>query len=194
MSTIKPDKVLPVWDKYWRLTVLWEYRYKPVWSKPKYIWQEKLQCDCWNIVRARRTDVEKWVTKSCWCYINSNRHILCGNRKWKKINLTHWDTYTRLYRIYRNIKSRCNNPKSTSYPRYWWRWIKCLRDTYEDFKKDMWESYSKHIEKYWIKNTSIDRINNSWNYCKKNCRWATYKEQANNTRRNKINFNSVKDK
>lgn len=41
----------------------------------------------------------------------------------------------------------------------------------------MWESYEKHLLKFWIKNTTIDRINNGWNYCKENCRWATMSEQ-----------------
>ena len=33
---------------------------------------------------------------------------------------------------------------------------------------------------------AIYRIDWNWNYCKENCRWATYTEQANNTKSNKI--------
>ena len=46
----------------------------------------------------------------------------------------------------------------------------------------MYDSYIEHINKFWEDNTSIDRINWDWNYCKENCRRATCKEQSNNTK------------
>ena len=50
----------------------------------------------------------------------------------------------------------------------------------------MQEDYKMHVEKYWENNTTIDRINHNWDYCKENCKRSTKKEQANNTRRNRI--------
>ena len=84
--------------------------------------------------------------------------------------ITHWMTNTRIYHIYRWIVSRCNTPSMTWYERYWWRWIKCLWKTFEEFYKDMWESYYKHVEEYWEKNTTIDRIDVDWHYCQNNNR------------------------
>ena len=47
----------------------------------------------------------------------------------------------------------------------------------------MYESYVSHVNEFWEKNTTIDRIDSSKDYCKENCRWATIKEQANNKKR-----------
>jgi len=57
-----------------------------------------------------------------------------------------------------------------------------LWKSFEEFKKDMYDSYIIHIEKYGLKETTIDRINNEGNYCKKNCQWSTRSEQMKNRR------------
>ena len=50
----------------------------------------------------------------------------------------------------------------------------------------MLTSYNDHIKKFGTKETTIDRIGNNGNYSKENCRWATYKEQCRNTRKNRL--------
>lgn len=102
--------------------------------------------------------------------------------------LIHWlrkrDWNQRFGGIFNAINQRCNNPNNKNYPLYWWRWIKNERSDLLSFKDDMYPSYLEHCEKYWEKNTSIDRINPDWNYNKENCRRVTQKEQMNNLRTN----------
>lgn len=89
---------------------------------------------------------------------------------------------SKLYSTWQSMMVRCYNQKGVSYPLYGGRGIKvCKRwHKFENFYKDMG---NKPGPKY-----SIDRIDNSKGYNKKNCRWATQKEQCNNTRKN-VTFN-----
>jgi len=102
-------------------------------------------------------------------------------RKWRqKFSKVEWWWKNRICRIYCNMIDRCNNPMNKYYERYWWRWIKCLWSSIDEFVDDMYESYVEHCKEYWEKETTLDRIDNNWDYCKDNCRWATLQEQMNN--------------
>lgn len=97
-------------------------------------------------------------------------------------------TKTRFYYRYRGMFSRTTNKDNPKYKNYGARGIKvCDRWLkFENFKLDMYETYLSHIKKFGEKDTSIDRINNDGNYEPTNCRWATFKEQSNNTRANRL--------
>lgn len=100
-------------------------------------------------------------------------------------NKKHGMSNSRFYKIYTGIKSRCNNEKVRGYEKYGGRGIEVEWECFEQFNNDMFDEYKKHVEIFGEKETTLDRVDNNKNYSKDNCRWATYKEQARNTRKNR---------
>lgn len=86
---------------------------------------------------------------------------------------------TRLYRIWRNIKTRCLNTNNPSYKRYGGRGITVCNEWQNNFQAfKEWALSHGYAE-----NLTIDRINNDGNYEPDNCRWITMKKQSMNTSR-----------
>jgi len=81
---------------------------------------------------------------------------------------------SRIYHIYQNMKSRCNNPKKDNYHHYGGRGVTVCKEwnQFVQFFKDMGPSYSEQLQ--------LDRIDNNKGYSKENCRWVTPKQNSNN--------------
>lgn len=109
--------------------------------------------------------------KSCGCLQRKNAYIMSQN------NIKHHKTNTRLYNIWCSMKQRCYYVKHKEF-KYWGGKGVTVCDEWKDNFQNF---YDWAINNGYKDNLSIDRINCNGNYCPDNCRWATAKEQVNNT-------------
>ena len=118
------------------------------------------------------------------CHLISGASVSCGcpaSLRTKTLKTTHGRSKTSIHRIWCNIKSRCNSANNPAYYNYGGRGIKIC-----DKWNDSFEAFFAYMGERPSLDHSIDRIDTNGDYEPSNCRWATRKVQANNTRRNHI--------
>jgi len=169
-----PKLEIEKWEQFNRFTIIKEVKQK--WYNRYF----ECKCNCWNIKIIRLTHLRSWDTVSCWCYSIENL---------QKRSIKHWLSKTRIYNIWAWVQQRCNYKNSISYKNYGWRWIKCEWNAFGEFYSDIWDSYNTHFKSN-NGDTTIDRIDNNWNYNNENCRWTTMKEQQRN-KNNNVNYRGM---
>lgn len=85
------------------------------------------------------------------------------------------------YRHWINMRARCNAPGATGYAEWGGRGIKVCPEWSASFTQFLADMGPRPAPGY-----SIDRIDTNGDYEPDNCRWASAKEQARNTRANRI--------
>ena len=131
---------------------------------------------CGAEFKAHTSSVKFGNIKSCGCY---------KKQKIKEVNTKHNLIYTRIYKIWRDIKSRTLNLKNKSYNDYGGRGIIIC----DEWKNDPIAFYNWAMSNGYEENKglSIDRIDNDEGYFPENCRWTTQTIQARNQRMKKNN-------
>lgn len=143
-----------------------------------------VQCVCGNFAIVLGENLRNGRTKSCGCLqreIISKANTTPRKREIiSKTFLTHGATVGRketpTYKSWQNMRRRCLNSHDPKFPNYGGRGITiCVRwQSFAHFLADMGERPPGPY--------SLERKNNNKGYFPKNCRWATPKEQSNNTR------------
>lgn len=137
-------------------------------------------CECGTRKSISYGNLKKGLAKSCGCW---------NLEQIRRRNFRHGGAVRgakdRRYIVWCHMINRCENPNSEDYKWYGERGIRICdrwrhgdgeRTGYELFAADMGEPPPRH---------SIERIDVDGDYEPLNCKWATQKEQMQNTRRNK---------
>ena len=132
-------------------------------------------CDCGNQCIVSASHLKNGHTQSCGCY-----HI----EQIKEKNTKHGYFGSAIYLEHNAMKKRCYNSNHNEYHIYGGRGI----TMYEPWQKSF-QAYYDYVSKlpnFGKEGYTLNRIDNDGNYEPNNVEWATPKEQANNTRRNRF--------
>lgn len=124
------------------------------------------QCDCGNVVQVRAACLKSGNTQSCGCL----QKEAVGN-----LRKSHGLSNSRLYRIWSQMKQRCEDENNRAYKYYGGKGV-TVCDEWNDFS--VFAQWA--LESGYDDTLTIDRVENSVGYEPKNCRWVTMLAQNNN--------------
>ena len=159
-----------VGNRYGRLIII-AYLGNFIRDKSAYTHVLKAVCDCGNVDVYRAASIKVGHTTSCGCYSREVTGSL--NRKHGHASYNR----SKAYNSWAAMKRRCYDKNNNYYKIYGGRGIRvCDRwlNSFENFLEDMGEPPTK--------THTLDRYpDGNGNYDPLNCRWATPKEQGQNT-------------
>lgn len=131
-------------------------------------------CDCGAEVITSGFRLRSGKTRSCGCY----------RRDATSFNMTtHGKSNSRLYIVWRGMKTRCYDTSSDAYKNYGGRGITVCDEWLDDFGAFRnWAISNGYDEDAPQGVCTIDRIDNDAGYSPENCRFVDMKVQRNNQR------------
>lgn len=118
--------------------------------------------------------VEAGYTQEQWVSMSAKKRWQARNPRPIRVSKSPRLLYPREESSYRNMLSRCTNPKATGYIHYGGRGIGVCpewRESFWNFLQDM------GVRPF---NTTLDRIDYDGDYSPDNCRWVDHRTQGNN--------------
>lgn len=125
------------------------------------------RCICGNVAEVLRQSLMAGRSKQC---------KLCSYKKLPQYRTTHRLTKTKIYKVWRGMRDRCENQNTNRYHHYGGRGIQVCKEwkKFENFYVDMGDIP--------FKGAQLDRVNPDGNYEKNNCHWVTAQQNHANRR------------
>jgi len=152
-------------------------------GRPRYL----CKCDCGNtkVILGDALRQKGYSVVSCGCFIKSvllaHAASCKGKPGYHRIHGASGDANKKNiwpeYHTWLGMRARCQNPKHHAFKYYGGRGITICDQWADNFLKFL-EDVGRRP-----KGLTLDRINNDGNYEPGNCKWSTWKEQANNKRK-----------
>lgn len=136
----------------------------------------RITCDCGQTREMKLQNYMKLVREG--------RPASCGCKRAELQSAamrTHGMSRHPAFAVWRSMIDRCRLPTHQAWKNYGARGIRvspAWRESFENFWADMGPTYRPGL--------CLDRINNDGPYAPDNCRWATYRQQARNTRNSRM--------